>query len=100
MTKEEMEKEALNVCITIGIPRGNESSAFIFGYLQARQRREEEIDRRVIEAVDKLHKAEKEIERLKEGVETFRNWLVEESNIENIPDEIYFPFINLLEEAK
>jgi len=34
-------------------------------YLQACKVRQEEIDRRIIEAVDKLHEAEIEIERLK-----------------------------------
>ncbi len=43
--KEEMEKEATEVCIQIGIPSGNESSAFQFGYLQARQKGKEEIEK-------------------------------------------------------
>ena len=55
-----------------------EQIAFIKGYLQACKVREEEIDRRVIEAVDKLHEAEKEIDQKEVEREQFSKELIEE----------------------
>ena len=50
--------------------------------------------------LSELEKRQEEIDRLEEGIDKFRTWLLVDSSVENIPDEIYFPFINLLEEAK
>ncbi len=75
MSEEKWRIEAVKECNKLGITDHRSRLNFELGYLVACRKRQEEIDQRVIETVDKLHEAQKEIERLKEENKKLREAL-------------------------